>query len=92
MKKDTFQKMLAECCTSEKGGAGHSVADQDQLTMLVAIDGSLLPVERVSRVELRADFVQVESARSEVYLVELSRVVGFKLKRGSREGTGFLSG
>jgi hypothetical protein len=89
MQKDLLQELLTEACV-ERGGA-YLVPERDQATVLLATEGPLERIEGVTRLELRPGYLVMQvNAGEEVFMVDLTRVVGLKLRRTKREGAGFV--
>ena len=91
MTKETLQQMMAEI-ESKSADDTYSFDEDDQLSMLVAMDGAMLTVNGISSLKLKDGFLVARCDRSEAYLLELDRVMGFKLKRAAPKSTGFTAG
>jgi len=89
MTKETLKQMMDEIVEGKTGGDSYTFQEEDQLSMLVAMDGSVLNVNGVNSLELKDGFLLARCDRSEPYLLELDRVMGFKLKRAAPKSTGF---
>jgi hypothetical protein len=90
MTRDQLASMLADLTGSVGAGGSFVLQPQDEVSLLLALDGALVPIDRLVRVDLRQDHVRIESGRAEVYLLEPSRIVGFKRKQADRDVAGFL--
>lgn len=91
MTKEMMQQMMAEI-EIKSAKDKYSVDEEDQLSMLVAMDGAMLTVNGIHQLELKDGFLVARCARSEATLLELDRVMGFKLKRAAPKSTGFTAG
>ena len=89
MTKETMKLMLAETAQGKPKGNKYSFDEEDQLSMIVAMDGTMLTVNGIKDLELKDGFLVARCHRSESYLLELERVIGFKVKRVAHKSTGF---
>lgn len=86
MKNDVLLKMLGEEGAKE-GGACVVFAEEREASLLVALEGALLTVERLLRVEVKGDYLVAHGARERL-LVGVAQVVGLRVAAGAG-GTGF---
>ena len=92
MQRDTLLTVLTDLSGTDEPDAVFSFHKKDDVSVMLAAEGTLVTVTKVARVELRPGYVVVEADRSETYLVEETRILGFKVRRTSGEGTGFVKG
>jgi hypothetical protein len=91
MQKELLHEMLAEASGKRGKNATFDFSEADKASLLLlGAEGSLLPIEAVSHVEIKDGYVAVRAAKDDLYLLQLDRVVGIKLQRGGRDGAGFL--
>jgi hypothetical protein len=64
-------------------------ADAQDATLLLALDGALLNVERLRAVTLGEHYIIVDAERETLYL-DAASVVGIRVKAKGPEGTGFI--
>ncbi len=92
MTKETLTTMLAEVSKGAPKGDVYSFAEEDQLSMMCAMDGAVLTVNQINALELKDGVVMARCERSETYVLELERIIGFKVKRAAPKSTGFTAG
>jgi len=90
MNKEILLEMLREIAPKSSAKTTFIIADEDQISILLSIDGALSTVDKVVRVELKKEHLQIKTSKQELYLLGFTSILGFKVKRSSREGTGFL--
>lgn len=88
MTKEILEQMLDDI-TGEAAGGSFTAEPGDKVAMLIALDGTLLTVERVTSVQVKQTHVVVSCDRDQRYLLELSRVAGIKIQQARGEGAGF---
>jgi hypothetical protein len=90
MEKDVLLEMLAEVCGKKSKTGSFEFSDQEAVTILISGGGPVFPIENVSRLEVKDAHLVARTNRSEVYLLALAQLVGIKLQRSKKEGTGFV--
>lgn len=92
MQKDVLLNLLAEGFGVKPKGGVFAVPEEDRATVLVSVDSGVLSVEQVREVVIRDGYLVARTAdQLETYLVELDRVVGLKIRHGTKGGAGFVS-
>jgi hypothetical protein len=89
MKSEVLRELLTEVAPTTDDARRVSFSDRDQVTLLVAAQGTSLAVEALQSAALHSGYVAVETAEGEAYFIGLEHVVGFRVRRGKREGAGF---
>lgn len=92
MTRETITTMLAEVSKDAPKGDVYSFAEEDQISMMCATDGAVLTVNEINALELKDGIVVARCERSQTYVLELERVIGFKVKRAAPKSTGFTAG
>lgn len=64
-------------------------SDAQEATLLVAVDGAVLNIERTRSVSVGEQFVVVDAERETVYL-DSGSLFGVRVKARGPEGTGFI--
>lgn len=92
MNRDLFEKILSSRSELSADGAGYTSDDKSQVAVLVqSTTGGPTPIAKVSRFELRDDFVSIETAEA-TYCLPYDQIAGLRLgKRGESAAprTGF---
>jgi hypothetical protein len=93
MKRETLADILGELQSARRDGDNFALGDGAEATLFIGAGAAVMSVGKVQRLELRRDFVLLESTKSERFYFGYAEVVGVKLestgeKPGSR-GTGF---
>ncbi|MEZ4435149.1 MAG: hypothetical protein R3F65_22315 [bacterium] len=92
MNRDLFQKILSSRDELRAEGAGFTSDDKSQVAVLVhSTSGGPTPIAKVNRVDLRDDFVAIETAEA-VYCLPYDQIAGLRVgKRGESAAprTGF---
>ncbi len=88
MEKPALTAML-EAASDSANAERYSFSDARAATLLVAVDGAVLSIERVRSVSVGEHFAVVDAERETVY-VDSASVVGLRVKAKGPEGTGFI--
>ncbi len=91
MQRDLILDMLSDACGKKSKSGMFEFSEQDKASLLMSTDGPVYIIEEISRVEVKDGFAAVRAGRSDMYLVQLDRIVGLKVQRTKREGAGFLT-
>jgi len=91
MDKAVLVEVLAEAAGKRPKNASFEFSEQEGASVLVSTDGPLFVIEEVSRVEVKEGFAAVRAGKNDLYLVELTRVIGLRVHRARREGAGFTT-
>lgn len=92
MTKETLKQMMSEIIDVKNEEDSYSFDEADQLSMMVSMDGAVLTVNGINSLEIKEGYLVARCERSEAYMLELDRVMGFKLKRAAPKSTGFTAG
>ncbi|MBK8480486.1 MAG: hypothetical protein IPL40_04855 [Proteobacteria bacterium] len=88
MDKDTFTELLREAGAARSKDNSFRLEGRQGATLMLGGDGTLLTIDRVSRLLLKAGFIVAECERGERYFLDLARVFALRLEPPS-EATGF---
>lgn len=88
MDKDTFTELLREAGAARAKDNSFRLDGRQGATLMLGGDGTLLTIERVSRLLLKAGFVVAECERGERYFLDLARVFALRLEAPT-DATGF---
>lgn len=92
MTREILKQMLEEVAADSAGDDTYTPGRDDRLSMLVAMDGAMLTVGQIKRLQLRQDFLVARCDRDEAVMLEYARVLGLKLKRVAGSSAGFHAG
>ncbi len=88
MDKKTFESVLKDAGKLKDGA--YLLGDGDGQGLLLSAGSSMVTLEQVKRVELRAGYLVAETQKKERYYLDLSLVMGLKVGAPPSEGAGFV--
>ena len=89
MTKETLIELLTAAAESEKKGR-FSFSERQAAAILVAVEGTLLTINRVTGVAVTGTHALIEGDREKLF-VDAASIAAVRLKAGP-EGTGFIKG
>jgi hypothetical protein len=79
MTHETMAAILGELPAARRDGDAIVLGPDQEATVFVASPGSMMPVEKVHRVELREEYVVLETLKREHFYVAYADVTGLKV-------------
>jgi len=91
MDKESLTAVLKETSAKAERGERFNFDPSRGLALLVGTGGSLLAIERITKIALRGTCLTAETERGERYFVDADRIVALR-EHSVSSGSGFLPG